>query len=89
MSAQDIAAPEGADIETRRAYWHSRRGMAELEQQLLPFLLTRYADLGAAERAAYTRLLEHEDWEIFDWLQGKATPQDPALSSIVAQILVR
>lgn len=86
MSVQDIAAPEDADIIMRRAYWHSRRGMAELEQQLLPFLLNHYASLSPQQQGDYNRLLEHEDWEIFDWLQGKATAPDAALAALVERI---
>ena len=86
VNSQDIAAPEQADIQTRRAYWHSRRGMAELEQRLLPFVMQRFADLPASERRAYERLLEHEDWDIFDWLQGRAAAPDAELAAIVARV---
>jgi antitoxin CptB len=68
-------------------YWRSRRGMLELELHLLPFVEKRYQALGAADRAAYADLLERGDWEIFDWLSGRESPEDPALRRIVELIL--
>ena len=47
-----------------RAFWHSRRGMLELEFRLVPFARDCFAGLDAADKAVYVRLLDHEDWEI-------------------------
>ncbi len=67
-------------------YWRSRRGMAELEMRLLPFLACGLAGLPAASQVAYARLLTHEDWQILDWLQAVSAPTDPALAAIVDAI---
>ncbi len=69
-----------------RLYWRSRRGMTELELKLIPFFKMRGADLSQDDKTAYARLLEEEDWQIFDWLQGRERPGDPALARIVSQI---
>jgi antitoxin CptB len=67
-------------------HWRSRRGMLELDLQLVPFFEAQFANLSAADRMAYARLIEHEDWQIYDWLQGRATPSDEALVAIVERI---
>ena len=60
--------------------------MLELELVLQPFLRTRLASLGASEKALYARLLEHDDWDIFDWVQGRSRPDDPQLAAVVEVI---
>ena len=69
-----------------RLRWRSRRGMAELELRLLPFLERRYRHLSAKDRQSYARLLEADDWEIQDWLQGRSEPAEPSLARIVSLI---
>lgn len=75
-----------AAITNRQLIWRSRRGMLELELFLLPFVRSRLDDLSAADREAYARLLEHDDWDIFEWLQGRWEPQDQSLTPILEQI---
>lgn len=70
----------------RRLRWRSRRGMLELELALAPFVAKRLDSLSEAERASYARLLEHDDWDIFDWVQDRSDPDDPELLAIVRQI---
>ena len=67
-------------------YWRSRRGLAEVELKLVPFLKHRYATLPEADQLAYARLLEAEDWQLNDWLQGRSEPAEPQLARIVGLI---
>lgn len=69
-----------------KLYWRSRRGMLELELQLVPFVTRCYPELSADQKAAYAELLEYEDWQILDWLQGRVRPRDAALGEIVDSI---
>ena len=82
----DQGLPDEQVARDHRLYWRSRRGMTELELKLIPFFRTRGDRLSDADKAAYERLLDEEDWQIFDWLQGREHPQDAALADIVAQI---
>ena len=66
--------------------WRSRRGMLELELALAPFVQTCLDTLPAADRKRYAGLLEHDDWDIYDWIQGRSEPADPELAAIVALI---
>ncbi|MFU8815023.1 MAG: succinate dehydrogenase assembly factor 2 [Pseudomonadales bacterium] len=78
--------PDAAASGDKRLYWRSRRGMLELELALLPFLEHRLEALSSQERALYGRLLQHEDWDIYDWIMGKATPPDAELVRIIEHI---
>ena len=76
-----------SELDQDRLYWHSRRGMLELEYVLVPFVRERFASLSAPLQIAYADLLEHEDWEIFDWLQGRAAPPNSAIADVVGEIV--
>jgi succinate dehydrogenase flavin-adding protein (antitoxin of CptAB toxin-antitoxin module) len=90
MSSNGTLPPGGADIEdevaVKRLRWRSRRGMLELELALKPFVDSRLESLSPAEQARYARLLEHDDWDIFDWVQGKREPEDAELRALVEEI---
>jgi len=66
--------------------WRSRRGALELELLLLPFLATRLAGLSSETKALYARLLEYDDWDIFDWIQGRSEPPEADLEEIITLI---
>ena len=58
-----------------RALWRSRRGMLELDLLLVDFARHRYPKLSMEDQAAYQRLLELDDWLVWDWLQGQVPPR--------------
>lgn len=67
-------------------YWRSRRGLAEVELKLVPFFERCFEALPDADRQAYAQLLEMEDWQLHDWLQGRSEPSEPRLARIVGLI---
>lgn len=75
--------------EFNRLFWHSRRGMLELDVLLVPFLKEAYRDLPAEDQARYQALLDCEDTDMFQWFMQKSVPQDPDLARIVKIILDR
>ena len=75
------------DTSLKRLYWHSRRGMWELDLLLIPFLEHRYHELDAADQAAYQALIKEEDQGLFIWLMRREWPQDATLRDIVKQIV--
>jgi antitoxin CptB len=77
---------ESAHIQNQMLRWRSRRGLLELELVLLPFLSRRLESLTVADRERYARLLEYDDCDIFDWIQGRGEPEDPDLVDLVADI---
>jgi antitoxin CptB len=66
--------------------WRSRRGMLELELLLQPFVRSELPRLSAEELQLYARLLEHDDWDIFEWLQGREDPADETLLDILERV---
>ena len=78
-----------ADIELNRLYWHSRRGMLELDVLLVPFVREVYAGLNETDRDVYKRLLECEDQDMFGWFMERTESEDPELQRMVRMILDR
>ena len=60
--------------------------MSELELQLLRFLEDGFSSLSAEEKASYEDMLSREDWEIFDWVQGREVPKREIERRVVARI---
>lgn len=83
MTEEDLAT------EKKRLWWHSRRGMLELDVLLLPFLEEVYSDLSDEDKAKYRRLLDVEDPELFQWFMQKGRPSDPDHAYMVDMILNR
>lgn len=75
--------------ELNRLYWHSRRGMLELDVLLVPFVREVYSGLDAADQERYRKLLECEDQDMFGWFMQRGEPDDPDLKRIVRIILDR
>lgn len=73
--------------DANRVFWHSRRGMLELDLLLMPFARKDYPQLPADEQALYRRLLGFEDQQLLAWLMGHETPEDADLQRIIQRIL--
>ncbi|KPQ28844.1 MAG: hypothetical protein HLUCCX14_09085 [Marinobacter excellens HL-55] len=77
------------ETQFRRLWWHSRRGMLELDVLLLPFLEDAYRDLAPDDQARYQKLLSCEDSDMFEWFMQRSRPEDPDLQRMVDLILNR
>lgn len=75
------------ETEVKRLYWHSRRGMWELDQLLVPFVEERYLQLDEADRERYRLLLDCEDQDMFGWFMRRAEPDSDDLKRIVGLVL--
>lgn len=75
--------------ELNRLFWHSRRGMLELDVLLVPFVREVYAQLDAEDQARYRKLLSCEDQDMFGWFMQREEPEDPDLKRMVRMILDR
>ena len=60
--------------------------MSELELQLLRFLENGFSSLSAEEKVCYEDMLSREDWEIFDWVQGREMPEGEIEKRVVTRI---
>ncbi|MFL1502778.1 succinate dehydrogenase assembly factor 2 [Pseudomonas sp. O64] len=77
------------EVEINRLYWHSRRGMLELDVLLVPFTREVYKTLNEVDRKLYERLLTCEDQDMFGWFMERAESEDPELQRMVRKILDR
>ena len=75
--------------ELNRLFWHSRRGMLELDVLLVPFVREVYPSLDAENQARYRKLLECEDQDMFGWFMQREEPEDADLKRMVKMILDR
>lgn len=75
--------------ELNRLFWHSRRGMLELDVLLVPFTQEVYPTLNEADRELYVRLLSCEDQDMFGWFMERTESENPELQRMVRIILDR
>ena len=68
-------------------FWHSRRGMLELDLLLVPFAREVFESLSHSDQMLYSELLEEEDQDLFTWLMQRSAPNDPRFEPIIQQIL--
>ncbi|MBL1272634.1 MAG: antitoxin CptB [Marinobacter maritimus] len=80
---------QAGNADFNRLWWHSRRGMLELDVLLIPFLEEAYRDLDKDDQARYNRLLSCEDADMFEWFMQRSRSDDPDLQRIVDIILAR
>ena len=76
-------APE----DLKRLYWHSRRGMLELDLLLVPFAEHSLSGLDADELLMYRDLLREEDQDLFMWLTRRVEAPSPRLQYMIDKIL--
>lgn len=75
--------------ELNRLFWHSRRGMLELDVLLAPFVEHGYDALTEPEKHIFERLLSCDDPDLFAWFMGHATSKDSSLQQLVDVIVRR
>ena len=85
--SETSASSEKAEF--NRLWWHSRRGMLELDNLLIPFMEEAFRDLDAEDQARYKKLLACEDSDMFEWFMQRSRPADPDLQRMVDIILKR
>lgn len=73
--------------DAHRVYWHSRRGMLEIDLALMPFAKEQYPQLSETDQATYKRLLESEDTQLFAWVLQRSRPEDAELAAMMDKIL--
>ena len=71
----------------KHIYWRSRRCLTELELKLVPFVRDCFHDLSEDEQALYEELLDWEDVDLYDLLQGRIVSQDPQVVGLVDKII--
>lgn len=78
-------APGAAEL--KRLYWHSRRGMLELDLLLVPFASECLSGLDAAQLQDYRELLACEDQDLYVWLTRREPAPHETLRRSIALVL--
>ena len=73
------------DDDHNRMRWASRRGLLELDLFLEDFVADEYPRLSPNLKALYRELMSSADQDMFEWLMGRAEPDDE-LQPIVTAI---
>jgi antitoxin CptB len=60
--------------------------MRELDMLLVRYLDQEYPSAAAGDRAAFVRILELQDPDLFGYLVGQTTPEDDAVRHVIARI---
>jgi antitoxin CptB len=71
----------------KRFYWHSRRGMLELDLLLVPFAKHQLQNLSSEQLLGYKLLLEEEDQDLFVWLTKRQAAPTVQLQTTVDLVL--
>ena len=66
-----------------RIRWQCRRGLLELDLVLAKFLDRHLEDLSPGRLAAFKRLLDYPDNDLWDLVTGKMAPPDAESSQII------
>ncbi|MES2624318.1 MAG: succinate dehydrogenase assembly factor 2 [Pseudomonadota bacterium] len=75
--------------ELNRLYWHSRRGMLELDLLLVPFAEQHLQHLTPALQQLYKLLLVEEDQDLYSWLSRRAPAPNAQLQTMIEIILAK
>ena len=76
-----------SSVDLKKLYWHSRRGMLELDLLLVPFAREVLPGIAQDEQERYRRLLAEEDQDLFLWLTRRAPAPTAELQRTVDLIL--
>lgn len=71
----------------KRLYWLCRRGARELDILMLRYLENHYDKAEADERAAFEKLLQFPDPELYRLLTGRRAAADDAAARVVRRIV--
>lgn len=72
--------------EGNRLRWRCRRGMRELDVLLTRYLDHHYAGAPSDEQAAFRRLLDSQDPELFSLLLGRSEAENDAEQDLVRRL---
>jgi len=73
-------------VERSRLRWLCRRGMKELDVLLEGFLADNYDDLDASGQAAFLRLMNLEDPDLYAILMGKQSAPDQDCADVIERL---
>ena len=74
-------------LNKQKIFWHSRRGMLELDLLLVPFTREVFDDLTSDEQLLYQGLLQQEDQDLYALLMRSDQPESGKYKAVTSKIL--
>ena len=75
------------ELNKQKIFWHSRRGMLELDLLLVPFAQEVFETLAPDQQQLYEKLLQEEDHDLWNWFLDITEPPQTKFKPLIAQIL--
>ena len=75
------------ELNKQKIFWHSRRGMLELDLLLVPFAQEVFEKLAPDQQQLYEELLQEEDQDLWNWFLDRTEPPQPKFKPLIVQIL--
>lgn len=75
------------ELNKQKIFWHSRRGMLELDLLLVPFSREVFENLSTKDQLLYRDLLAEEDQDLWNWFLERVEPSEVRFKSMIEQIL--
>ena len=67
----------------KRLRWRCRRGMRELDLVLVGYLDRHGKSMSADDLDLFERFLEATDMQLYTWVTGRETPDDPTFAGLI------
>jgi antitoxin CptB len=80
---------DSVPITMSRLRWRCRRGMRELDSLLSGWLDAHWEDADPETRTRFLAVLDAEDDALWDWVTGRAAPEDAGLADLIQRIVAR
>ena len=75
------------ELNKQKIFWHSRRGMLELDLLLVPFAQEVFETLALDQQQLYEKLLQEEDQDLWNWFLERTEPPQTKFKPLIAHIL--
>lgn len=81
--------PDPGEVSLSRLRWRCRRGMRELDHLLSGWLEARWDTADTETRRRFLLILDAEDDALWDWVTGRAMPEDAGVADLIQRIVAR
>jgi len=75
------------ELNKQKIFWHSRRGMLELDLLLVPFATEVFENLSTEDQLLYRDLLAEEDQDLWNWFLERMEPSEAKFKPMIGRIL--
>ena len=75
------------ELNKQKIFWHSRRGMLELDLLLVPYAQEVFETLAPEQQQLYEKLLQEEDQDLWNWFLERTEPPQTKFKPLIAHIL--